>query len=528
MKDFEGKAHYPIDLESLPKAWACAFVGEICDDVQSGFASGEHNSRGSGVPHLRPMNIDRLGRVDMAVVKSVAATTDKRRLRRGDVLFNNTNSPVLVGKTAPICRDDDVAFSNHMTRLRPHAGIDCEFLAYELHYLWMGGYFLHRCSKHVNQASVSAETLASSVPVVVPPTVEQRRIVDAVDSYLTRLDDAVASLERAQAKLKAYRASVLKAAVEGRLVPTEASLARAEKRNYEPADVLLARILKERRRRWEEAVLARLKAAGKTPKDDKWKAKYEEPPAPNTAALPKLPAGWCWATVDQLTDGARNSGYGVLVPGPHVAEGVPLIRVGDIHDGTVSTNDLKRISRVIADRFSKTYLRGGEVLLSLVGTIGRSAVAPTSLSGANVARAVAMIPTSILVRARWVEMWFRSPDVQQLMESRAHEVARKTLNLEDVRAAIVALPPMEEQDRIIVESEDCDSLASAAASTLATNITRCARLRQSILKWAFEGKLVDQDPADEPAEKLLARIRAERAAAVPAQRVNGRRRRGAA
>ena len=135
---------------------------------------------------------------------------------------------------------------------------------------------------------------------------EQQRVVEAIDSYLTRLDDAVASLERVQAKLKAYRASVLKAAVEGRLVPTEASLARAEKRDYEPAEVLLARILKERRRRWEEAELAKLKAAGKTPKDDKWKAKYQEPVAPDTSTLPELPEGWCWATVDQLLDGRRT------------------------------------------------------------------------------------------------------------------------------------------------------------------------------------------------------------------------------
>ena len=122
-----------------------------------------------------------------------------------------------------------------------------------------------------------AQGTSGDITLPLPPMPEQQRIVEAIDSYLTRLDDAVASLERAQAKLKAYRASVLKAAVEGRLVPTEASLARAEKRDYEPADVLLARILKERRRRWEEAELARLKAAGKTPKDDKWKAKYEEP-----------------------------------------------------------------------------------------------------------------------------------------------------------------------------------------------------------------------------------------------------------
>ena len=82
--------------------------------------------------------------------------------------------------------------------------------------------------------------------------------------------DGAGRLDMSVVKLKAYRASVLKAAVEGRLVPTEASLARAEKRDYEPGDAPLARILKERRRRWEETELSKLKAAGKPPKNDKW------------------------------------------------------------------------------------------------------------------------------------------------------------------------------------------------------------------------------------------------------------------
>src|SRR5207249_1418359 len=86
----------------------------------------------------------------------------------------------------------------------------------------------------------------SELALPIPPTKEQDRIADAVDSYLSRLDAAVATLEAAQTKLKAYRSSVLKAAVEGRLVPTEAALARAEKRDFEPADMLLKRILSER------------------------------------------------------------------------------------------------------------------------------------------------------------------------------------------------------------------------------------------------------------------------------------------
>jgi type I restriction enzyme S subunit len=119
----------------------------------------------------------------------------------------------------------------------------------------------------------------------IPPSSEQQRIVEAIESYFTRLDDAVATLERVERNLKRYRASVLKSAVEGRLVPTEAALARQEGRDYEPASVLLERILNERRRRWVES--------GK-------KGKYQDPEPPDTTNLPELPEGWCWATVDQL------------------------------------------------------------------------------------------------------------------------------------------------------------------------------------------------------------------------------------
>jgi len=153
----------------------------------------------------------------------------------------------------------------------------------------------------------------------------------------------VAALKRAQRNLKRYRAAVLKAAVEGRLVPTEAELARAEGRSYESGEELLQRILAERRRRWEEAeweklvkkakkkaAQARRKAAGLParlrdipeeewrdlpeeayarylPKDDKWKQKYKDPEPPDTSALPPLPEGWVWATVEMVAKDERNS-----------------------------------------------------------------------------------------------------------------------------------------------------------------------------------------------------------------------------
>ena len=109
-----------------------------------------------------------------------------------------------------------------------------------------------------------------------------------IETQFTRLDASVAALKRVQANLKRYRASVLKAACEGRLVPTEAELARSEGRDYEPADRLLERILAERRARWESQV--------------KRRRRYEEPVALDTSILPELPEGWVWSSMGQSFD----------------------------------------------------------------------------------------------------------------------------------------------------------------------------------------------------------------------------------
>src|SRR5579885_1874812 len=110
---------------------------------------------------------------------------------------------------------------------------------------------------------------------------EQRRIVAEIEKQFTRLDAGVAALRRVQANLKRYRAVVLKAACEGRLVPTEAELAKIEGRNYETGQQLLARVLADRRKNWHG------------------RGKYKEPVAPGIADLPPLPEGWSWGTCAQ-------------------------------------------------------------------------------------------------------------------------------------------------------------------------------------------------------------------------------------
>src|SRR5207245_2491514 len=123
------------------------------------------------------------------------------------------------------------------------------------------------------------------------------------------------------------------------------------------------------------------------------------------------------------------------------------------NNGKVDIQNLKRISPMIAARYPRTKLQGGEFVITLVGAIGRTAIIPETLAGANTARAVGVVPLSEKLNSHWLEIWFRNPRKAAEIVSKAHEVARKTLNLEDVRVATTGLPSLAEQTRIVAEVE---------------------------------------------------------------------------
>lgn len=287
----ESLKNYPFAGLACPPNWEMVALNEITFDVSPGFASGKHNADGFGVPHLRPMNVSRDGQIDLSVIKSVAYSNGVE-LQSGDVLFNNTNSAELVGKTAVVTtREAGFAFSNHMTRLRLGKDVNPVFTARQLHFLWMSGYMRNRCTNHVNQASVSSTTLANSIPFLLPPATEQTRIVAKLEELLSDLDAGVAELNVAQKKLHQYRQSILKAAVEGALTAGWREGQRKLGAPSETGSQLLKRTLIERRSQWEAEQLGKFREQGKTaPKG--WQMKYPEPAEPDTRDLPVLPDGW--------------------------------------------------------------------------------------------------------------------------------------------------------------------------------------------------------------------------------------------
>ena len=478
----------------LPDGWAWATVRDLTEFVTSGSRGWAKYYSDDGPAFLRVGNLDH-DTVELDLTNTVhvnpppGAEGKRTRVVPGDILLSITADVGMVGLASSNLGD---AFVNqHVALMRPRPTMYSKGFAYSL----LDPTGLQKVARDVQYGVTKLQLSLKQVrdfPVPVPPLPEQHRIVEAIESYFTRLDDAVATLERVQANLKRYRASVLKAAVEGRLVPTEADLAREEGRDYEPASVLLERILVERRQRWE--------AAGK-------RGKYKEPVKPDTDGLPELPEGWCWTSLGQLKE---FSLYGPRFPSSAYSdEGQLVLRTSDISDGgKVNLETAPRIA-LTSSEFEKYKAEVGDLLITRTGSLGTLVVFNDGVDA---------IPGAYLIQYRVPPLeplsWFcffvfKSPAGQRFLRRAGAGVGRPNLNAPTIESFVFGLPPLAEQVRIRAEVERLLSISDGVELQIQEDRSRCSRLRQSILKWAFEGKLVDQDPDDEPASDLLERIKAE-------------------
>lgn len=373
-------------------------------------------------------------------------------------------------------------------------------------------YFLSSLTKKlrtINQGAAQPNLntgIVKSISVRLPPLDEQHRIVTKIEELFTQLDAGVELLKKVKAKLKRYRQAVLKAAVEGNLTKEWRS---ANQGDLEPASVLLERILKQRREKWEAEQLAKMKAQGKTPKDDSWKLKYKEAIAPDTSDLPELPDGWCWATWNQISNWIT---YGFTRPMPHVDEGVSIVTAKNVINGKINLADThKTTQEAFLSLSEKDCPQIGDILITKDGTIGRASVV-TLEEKFCINQSVAVIwLRSCPINRRYLLAVIESPLTQKPIWKKARGVAIQHLSITDFALIPLPLPPKDEQNKISEEIERCISVIDQLEKTIDANLKRAERLRQTILKQAFEGKLVPQDPNDEPAEKLLEHIKAEKA-----------------
>jgi type I restriction enzyme S subunit len=240
--DLSARQAGPSELPELPKGWMWVRLGEIANDINPGFASGKHNKDNMGIPHLRPMNINFKGEIDLSNIKYVQPEKEFDKLMRGDILFNNTNSPELLGKTCYIKENTNWAYSNHMTRIRVNESlVNPAWISYCLHTLFLNGFFKLNCTHHVNQASINTTFLSERIYIPSPPLPEQHRIVEEIERRLSIADATEKTIDQCLKQAERLRQSILKMAFEGKLVPQDP--------NDEPAEKLLERIKEEKEKK---------------------------------------------------------------------------------------------------------------------------------------------------------------------------------------------------------------------------------------------------------------------------------------
>jgi type I restriction enzyme S subunit len=327
------------------------------------------------------------------------------------------------------------------------------------------------------------------IDIPLPPLPEQQRIVAKIEELFTKLDAGVEALKKIKSQLRRYRQAVLKSAFEGKLT---AEWRQAHQHELEPASVLLERIKLERK-----------KTA---------KAKYKESPPLDTSGLPKLPEGWVWTSLTYCSREVYR--YPTFYGMEHLDSGVPVIRGEHIKgDGAISHDwgNYWFVSPEVSSKFPRTVTEVGDIIMSVRGSVGKIGIVDELLKGAQVSPnciRIALFKEQCLPLL--VFHYLRSVSAQVLINTLINATTIQTIKAGLFTQIYVPLPPLPEQQRIVEEIERRFSVVDEIEKAVDQSLRQAERLRQSILKRAFQGKLVPQDPNDEPAEKLLERIKEEK------------------
>lgn len=464
---------------TAPHAWALVELESLTPVAYGKALSASMRAEDGVVPVIGSSGV--VGRHNEALVDGPCLVIGRKGAAGAVHLVNQSSWPI------------DTAYF-----IQPPRGIDLRYL-----YYFLGSQQLGQLDKSTAIPSLSRDDLYR-VKVPVAPESEQVRIVEKLEELLSDLDAGVAELKAAQRKLAQYRQSLLRAAVEGALT---ADWRAAHGKPQETGAELLQRILSERRARWEQKQLAKFAEQGKEPPKG-WQAKYPEPVAPDLADLPALPDGWAWASVDQLSVSQK---YGSSAKTIEESGGVPVLRMGNIQDGEIDLESLKYLPASHPE-FPDLLLEDGDLLFNrtnspeLVGktAIYRSQVFPCSYASylIGVRLSAWCIPELVaaFINSAYGRRWVKSVVTQQ--------VGQANVNGTKLAALAVPLAPFEEQQVIAQILSSQRQNAAHQAQMADRGLKQAAAQRKNLLKTAFAGQLVPQDPDDEPASALLEHIRA--------------------
>ena len=418
-----------------------------------------------------------------------------------------------VGFSYLVTKPQKAVFASYLIRFRPF--IDGRFLRY---FLDSPGYWKNIADKKLGIAvpNVNATKL-KAIPIPVPPAREQQRIVAKIEELLSELDKGIDSLKTARAQLNVYRQAVLKHAFEGKLT---AQWREQNKDKLEKPEQMLARIKRERAahyerqlQEWQTAVNVWDKKGRPGKKPSKPKKINNIAPLASMKELTKLPEGWAWASLTTIADNIQIGPFGSLLhKADYIVGGTPLVNPSHIffqkivpdRNLTVNTDKLKQLGKYVMNE--------NDIVIGRRGEMGRCSVVTAVEAGwlcGTGSLFVRLLPSMNPLFYSWV---LGSQRVKDFLAASSIGTTMQNLNESILQCVPVPVCSRQEQDEIYGEIERQLSRLDHIEAVIDSEIMKSTTFRQSILKKAFSGQLVAQDPNDEPASLLLERIKAEKVA----------------
>ena len=330
--------------------------------------------------------------------------------------------------------------------------------------------------------------IIKSIVFPLPPFAEQGRIVNKLEELFTKLDAGVTSFQNVKAQLQLYRQAVLKHAFIGKL--TE-DWRKTHKDTIEPEAILLANILKEQK--------------------IKGKERDSEPPKIEISVLPELPEAWTLIRVKDITESMKN---GIYKPKQYYADkGIACLRMYNIQKGSINWVNIKRMTLTPVE-IEDYGLKQGDILLNRVNSrelVGKAAVISSELEPCVFeSKNIRLRIVRKLMNNKFLNYWLLYFGQRYFNSNAQQTVGMASVNQTQLGSMPIPFTSLIEQNLIVERIEAIFSICDTTENIVEKRIMQSELLRQSILKRAFSGKLVAQDPADEPAEKLLETIRKEK------------------